>query len=201
MNKEKNLELERLVFFSDAVVAIAITLLALDLKLEKTGSILTFQDMGSLWPKFFAFLLSFVLIAVFWKVHHEFFSFIQKMDYKIFWYNLFWLLFIITLPFSTSLVSSYYGQSVSIFVYSINTLLITIFQNQIWDHVAVRPDYLNAKATKELIYDNRVNCNVAMFNAILAAIISFIIPGLAFLILFLRPVMMNIVRRFLNRKK
>jgi uncharacterized membrane protein len=152
MSKEKNLELERLVFFSDAVVAIAITLLALDLKIEKSDSVLVFRDIGSIWTKFSAFFLSFMLIAVFWKVHHEFFYFIRKIDNKIFWYDIFWLLFIITLPFSTTLVSSYFGQTTSVFIYSFNTLLITVFQNLIWDYVAVRPDYLNESANRVVFY-------------------------------------------------
>ena len=76
---EKNLELERLVFFSDAVVAIAITLLALDLKIEKTGTgHLYFSDLGGSMHKFAAFFLSFFIIAAFWKVHHEFFHYIKK---------------------------------------------------------------------------------------------------------------------------
>src|ERR1700754_5110324 len=106
MSKEKSLELDRLVFFSDAVVAIAITLLALDLRLEKAegDSILHFADIGHLWPKLASFLLSFILIAVFWKVHHKFFSFIKMIDGKVLWFNIFWLLFIVILPFTTTLI-------------------------------------------------------------------------------------------------
>ncbi|MEI9945236.1 MAG: TMEM175 family protein [Chitinophagaceae bacterium] len=202
MSKEKNLELERLVFFSDAVVAIAITLLALDLHLEKNDGtgILSFSDIGHLWPKFSAFFLSFLLIAVFWKIHHQFFSFIKKIDSRLLWYNIFWLLFVIMLPFSTSLVSEYFKQTVSVFIYSVNTLLITFFQNQIWDYVAVRPDFLKEHANKEMINEYRFDCNIAMINAIIAIVLSFISPLAAFLILFARPLMMRIMKWMYKRR-
>ncbi|MEO5998882.1 MAG: TMEM175 family protein [Chitinophagaceae bacterium] len=203
MSKEKNLELDRLVFFSEAVVAIAITLLALDLRLEKTDikGLLSFKDMAALWTKFSAFFLSFILIAVFWKIHHQFFAFVKKIDDRLLWYNIFWLLCIITLPFSTTLVSAYFGQTVSVFTYSINILLITIFQNQIWDHVAVRPDYLNDKADGDLIYNYRFDCNVAMINAGIAVVLSFVSPIAGFLVLFARPVMMITLKKIYKRAK
>lgn len=201
--KEKNLQLERLVFFSDAVVAIAITLLALDLRLDKTSviNILSFKDIGNLWIKFSAFILSFILIAVFWRVHHQFFIYIKKIDEKLMSYNLYWLFFIVMLPFSSTLVSSYFGQTVSIFVYSINTLLITFFQNAIWDYACIRPDYLNNKADKTLIYYYRLDCNIAMINALIAVGMSFLSPITAMIILFVRPILMNVSRRFFRMKE
>ena len=100
--EEKNLQLERTVFFCDAVVAIAITLLALDLRVEHLSSQhLTFSDIISPWKNFSAFVLSFLNIAGFWKRHHNFFAHIKKVDEKLLWVNIFWLFFIVTLPFST----------------------------------------------------------------------------------------------------
>ena len=70
--KEKSLELERLVFFSDAIVAIAMTILVFDLKINTaTVAHFTFADLGNSWQKFVAFILSFIIIAIFWKIHHE----------------------------------------------------------------------------------------------------------------------------------
>ncbi|HTE33169.1 MAG TPA: TMEM175 family protein [Chryseolinea sp.] len=128
--EEKNLQLERTVFFCDAVVAIAITLLALEIKIPPTeNGHLTFKDVLKEWRAFAAFFLSFVNIANFWKTHHSFFSHIKKVDEKLLWFNIGWLLFIVLLPFSTSLVSNFFSDSISVIIYSANILIIAIFQN------------------------------------------------------------------------
>lgn len=182
----KNLELERLVFFTDAVVAIAITLLALELKLEPTKEFLTYSIIASNWPKFLAFFLSFFNIAIFWKVHHEFFRYIKAIDNRIFWYDILWLLFIVLLPFTTSLISNHFHNTTAMSLYCINTFAITLFQNQIWDYVAERPDFTKTELSEKTNYDNRVACNVAMINGLLAVGISFFAPVSAFIMLTFR---------------
>jgi uncharacterized membrane protein len=200
--QEKNLELDRLVFFSDAIVAIAITLLALDLKIDKTTSgHLTFADLGESTHKFAAFFLSFFIIAAFWKVHHEFFHYIKKINNVLLWSNLAWLLFIVMLPFSSSLVSDYIHDTASILVYSINVLFITVFQNITWDYVSVRPEYLKENATPDIIYDYRVACNIAMMNAIIAIILCFVSPIAAFIVLFTRLPMILLANRAYGKRR
>jgi uncharacterized membrane protein len=190
-NKPKNLELDRLVFFSDAVVAIAITLLALDLKLDlRDGDPLTFAAVGHAWKRFFAFLLSFVYVGVFWINHHRFFMYIRAIDGALLWYNLGWLLFIVTLPFSTSLMSAHLPSTTAAVIYCANTLMITFFQNQIWDHAAVRPAMLKEPTDPSIIYAYRLTCNVAMINALLAIAMSFLSPLAAYGTLMLRLPMM-----------
>jgi uncharacterized membrane protein len=197
---EKNLELERLVFFSDAIIAIAITLLALDLKIEKTpGGHLYFSDLAATLHKFAAFFLSFFIIAAFWKVHHEFFHYIKKIDNLMLWFNIGWLLFLVILPFSSSLVSDYFADKASNFVYSINVLCITVFQNMIWDYVAIRPDYLKENASPEIIRNYRVACNVAMVNALIAIGLTFISPITAFIVLFTRLPMILLTSQFFEK--
>lgn len=193
MSKEKNLELDRLVFFSDAVVAIAITLLALDLKLgEAAHGHLSFKAIGEMWPKFFAFILSFFLIAHFWKIHHQFFANIKQIDDTMMWFNIFWLLFIVILPFTSTLLSEYFNQTVSTFVYSCNMLCVALCQNFIWDYASVRPDYLRESTTEEIIFVYRFDSNVAIFNAILASILSFWSPIAAYIVLFIRPMVVRL---------
>lgn len=101
--------LERLVFFSDAVFAIAITLLALDLRLpDRTGGYTdaTLLDaLSGLMPSLFAFALSFVILATFWLGHFRTFRAVVRSDGWLVAINLVFLFFIALLPFPTSIVA------------------------------------------------------------------------------------------------
>jgi uncharacterized membrane protein len=103
--------LGRILAFSDGVFAFAITLLILDIKLPahtlkaNLGSILI-----SLWPNYMAFLISFFVIGLYWSVHVRLFREIVRYDQNLIWLNLLHLLFIVIIPFSTSIISLYLTQ-------------------------------------------------------------------------------------------
>lgn len=199
--KEKNLDLERLVFFSDAIVAIAMTLLVFGLKVDIAPKAhVTFADIGRAWPHFSSFVLSFFIIALFWKIHHEFFHYIRVVDSSLLWLNIVWLLFIVLLPFTSSLISTNFFDHPAIVTYCANILCITIFQNAIWDYVAVRPDYLKDIGPADTTF-YRVACNVAMVNAIVALAVAFFYPLIAFLILLTRLPVILLTRRWFIRRK
>ncbi|MBI1418537.1 MAG: DUF1211 domain-containing protein [Limimaricola sp.] len=100
---------ERLVYFSDAVVAITITLLVLDIRLpEGVGDMTDTQlwaallDLG---PAFRAYLISFAVIGSFWISHHRKFAAIAAADGRLIVLNLLFLLMIGAMPFATSLIA------------------------------------------------------------------------------------------------
>lgn len=200
--EEKNLQLERLVFFSDAVVAIAITLLALDIKIEhtKTGHI-EFADIWQQGKTFAAFLLSFFNIASFWKTHHSFFVYIKKIDEKLLWYNIAWLLFIVLVPFTTSMISNYFFDVAPMVFYSANAFMIAVFQNLIWDYSS---DHQLLDPNKDSVaMDTRVRafCNLDMFNSLLGILVSFFNPLVAFILLFTKLPMILFARLYYRKNK
>lgn len=186
---EKNLELERLVFFSDAVVAIAITLLALELKVQPAGPHFTFYDIAHAWHTFAAFFLSFIIIAVFWVNHHRFFVYIKAIDSRMMVYNICWLLFIVLLPFTSSLISTDFFNKPAMLMYSTNVLIVTCFQNMIWDYATTHKELLKNGVSETIEREYRVGCNLAMGNAVFAIGISFFSPLFAFVTLFTRTFM------------
>lgn len=92
--------------FSDGVLAVAITLLVLDLQVEATEGSLAGQLRRN-WPNFAAFLVSFFVIGVIWVNHHGLFTLVTEVDRVLLFENLALLMFVTTLPFTTSTLAKF----------------------------------------------------------------------------------------------
>jgi uncharacterized membrane protein len=112
---------ERLIFFSDAVVAIAITLLALALPLPSrvANSHDVFRGMWADRDAYFAFLISFVVIANHWRSHHRLYRNVVRLDGRIITINMFWLLLVVITPFATRLLSANGGFGARFTIYAV----------------------------------------------------------------------------------
>lgn len=101
----------RLEAFTDGVFAIAATLLVLDLTTYAFGPITSDADMwaalGGMWQLFANFALSFVLLCLLWMTHVQQFEHVTRIDATIVWLNNGRLLFIVLVPFATSLTTEY----------------------------------------------------------------------------------------------
>ncbi|MEJ0033414.1 MAG: TMEM175 family protein [Bacteroidota bacterium] len=177
---------ERVILFTDAVVAIAITLLALDLRLElPEDHVLTFHDLLEPWRNYLAFGLSFINIASFWQNHHYIFSNVRKIDARLMGLNTSWLFFIVTLPFCTTLVSAHFNNTPAIFLYCLNITVLSFLQNFMWRYAASKEGYM----TEHDLFSKsgkRVNVVLALdiVNGLIAIGVSFFYPIVAFIFLF-----------------
>ena len=101
----------RLEAFTDGVFAIAATLLVLDLTTHAFGEITSDAQMwaalAGMWELFFNFALSFVLLCMMWMVHVQQFEHVARIDGVLTWLNNARLLFIVLVPFATSLTTEY----------------------------------------------------------------------------------------------
>ncbi len=106
---ESGQSLERTALFSDAVFAIAITLLVLDIRLpevpeEQLRTELPILVLGLL-PDFLSFVITFLVIGFYWLAHHRMFDYIVRHDGRFQWINLVFLMSVAFLPFPTSVLS------------------------------------------------------------------------------------------------
>ncbi|NYJ04270.1 TMEM175 family protein [Petropleomorpha daqingensis] len=139
--------LDRFVTFLDAVVAIAITLLVLPLA-EVLQDVEPGRSLGSVLSdeggQFFAFFLSFAVIARFWMVHHRVVEGVGAYDSAFLLLNLLWMLTIVLLPFATQVVGSYPPEPLAVGIYigtitasSASLAAVTIL---VWRRPALRRD-------------------------------------------------------------
>jgi uncharacterized membrane protein len=136
---QDKLGLERLIFFSDAVFAIAITLLALDIRLPIAGEApsnaqLLHQLLGG-WHKYLAYLISFLAIGSFWMAHHRRFRFIKRYDRGLLMLNLLFLMVIAFVPFPTSVISESGNRTATIF-YALTMILGGLMLAALWWHAS-----------------------------------------------------------------
>ena len=98
----------RLEAFSDGVFAVAITLLALNLTVAGPGHGISLSDqIGSHWPAFVAYLISFFTIGIIWVNHHALLRSVKAVDRTLLFLNLVLLLFVVLIPFSTATAAEY----------------------------------------------------------------------------------------------
>lgn len=107
---DRTFKSERLIAFSDAVMAVAITLLVLDLKLPDGMSEDQLRSaLAGLSRAFWCYLLSFIVIGMLWMAHHAQFAHIERVDALLLWLNLLFLMAVALIPFVTSVMSDNSG--------------------------------------------------------------------------------------------
>ncbi len=143
------LGLERLIFFSDAVFAIAITLLVLDIRIPEipdgVEAVELPKAVAAVSTNIVAYLISFVVIATFWINHHSMFEVVRYYNRRLLWLNLLLLLFIAFSPFPTSIMARYGNTYYAFAIYAANQVAISIMLTVLWiyvtrNHFLVDPD-------------------------------------------------------------
>lgn len=203
---KKEFQLDRLILFSDAVFAIAITLLVIDLKIpELAGPVTEIQVLNAfllLLPKLIGFLLSFLLIGLYWTIHHRLFGFVIGYTQKLLWINLLFLLGIVLLPFSTAFYSEYTFDFLKtpIITYSLNFCYIGIMSFFLWKYVSNPKNNLSENLTIPVAnyYTFRAIAIPIIFAIII--IVSFFNPRSAIYIPPLTPVIMWAIGKYFKNK-
>ncbi len=143
----------RLESFSDGVIAVAITLLVLNIHVPApdTGSL--GHELAKQWPQYAAYVVSFATIGIIWVNHHWMISRLAQTDRTILLLNLLLLLFIGLLPFGTSLMAEYLraeqGQSLAAAIYSGLFLLMSIAFATLNRHILVEKAHLLSEEIPE----------------------------------------------------
>ena len=134
---------ERLEAFSDAILAIAITLLVIGIRIPDTKGPLLGAALRHLWPSYLAYVLSFCTIGFVWVSHHSMFRRVRDVDRPLLLFNLGLMMFVAFLPVSPTVLArdswgaSSAGASTAAELYSLNMLLIGLAFTGLWIYLSL----------------------------------------------------------------
>ena len=182
---ETGLSFERVVFFSDAVFAIVITLLVLELKVphltDHSESALR-GALVALLPRVAGFVISFLIIGLMWIEHHRIFRYIADYDLGLLWRNLLLLLCVSFVPFPTALFSENFWSRTAFILYTASFGGVAIAKYWIWRHAMaarlVKPD-LTPEFEKR-IARRSLAVPLACLLAIILSFVSIVLAPISF---------------------
>jgi uncharacterized membrane protein len=179
--ERSDLPLERVIFFSDAVMAIAITLLAIDLHLPDVGDVTNGQLLNllaGLVPRYSAFVLSFAVIGVYWFAHHRMFRFIVRWTGGLVLINTVFLFFVVQLPFLTGVLGAHGELAAAAALYALGLTGIGFTSAGLWAY-ALRRNLLSADADPRFVRLTLARQVVVPVVFLLSVPVAFISPLLA----------------------
>ena len=185
---EKKITADRLAAYSDAVFAVIVTIMVLELKAPDEPG---FSSLWPLWPTAISYAVSYLFIAIIWINHDHLMRFVDRPTLGLIWINFVHLFMVSLLPFATAWVARTRLASSAVAFYAGLFVCIDIAYNVFEREVLVRVDDTQVSDRARRVARRRSLVVLASFT--IAMLVTFVAPRLAFglictaLILHLRP--------------
>lgn len=158
--------------FSDAVFAIVITLLIIEVKVPEVDKNQLNNALLELTPKMIAYVLSFVVIGLYWIIHHTMLQFIEKVNRNMLLLNLLILLVVVFIPFPTALLGSYPLERTPVVLYGVTLFTANMLSLFFWIYITSRKEFVKEYLSKKYSRLVVVTHLIAMFLYLVAIAIS-----------------------------
>ena len=195
------IKIERVISFSDAVFAFAITLMALSIDIPDLPTHLTQSELldklYDLYPQFESYVISFAVIAIFWVSYHQVFNHIKGSHITMVYLNLLFLLLITLLSLSTSLVINYGTYQIPYIIYCFIVIMTSFLLATIWWHATRNKRLVDRNLHPFFIKGVLVNLMSIPIVFTISIIISFVNLDIAqYFWLIIAPLNITIKRKY-----
>lgn len=171
----------RIEALTDGIYAVAMTLLVIELKLPAHESIKTQADLinavGHLLPKFLAWVISFLVLALFWLGHHKLFHNVRQVDGRLLALNLVQLGLVSLMPFSSALSGEFGATLFSQISYSMNMSLLALLALLIARHIYLHPELCHPPMSKGAYLGSRFRIAGLIVISAVAIGIASVLPA------------------------
>jgi uncharacterized membrane protein len=129
---------DRIVSLTDVVLAIAMTLLVLEIVVPELSHSEAANELPKrlleLLPDIWSYATSFIILGFFWISHDGRFHYIKRANRTLLWITIFYFMFLAFIPFSTALIGQYGDQQISVIIYGINIIIVQIWAYLQWKY-------------------------------------------------------------------
>ena len=141
-------ETDRVKAFTDGVIAIIITILVLEISVPPNLSEQSLLEaLQEIWPELGAWVISFLIVGMYWVWHRDLFTQIRLVDRRVVWLNLFFLLPLALVPFAASVLGQYPDDAISLHVYGAILIASGLARWLLYAYVMRRPELLHRPPT------------------------------------------------------
>lgn len=169
----------RLEALNDAVIAIVMTILVIELAVPEVPRLLATEqlhlELFEMWPRFLAYVLSFLVLGTLWSFHHILFTYIKRVDSKYTWLNILFLMFVALIPFSTAMIGEYtIFTSTPMIFYGVNAFVIMLMLNLMWWHATKNRLLVDKNIKSVELKQIKISLIIAVGSILVAIGLSFI---------------------------
>jgi len=189
---EYHISKNRLETMVDGIFAIAMTILVLGISppkpdLSQAQALLAGQIIDLL-PEIFIFIISFLILACFWLSHHRQFYFVRFIDSRLLWINIFLLISLVFVPFSTDVAGDYPDIFIAVLLFHTNIVIIgLIFSYHVY-YITQSGHLCDPDTDRKLLQTQFDRSLLITMTAFIAAIIGFFNPFFSLLVYLIIPV-------------
>ncbi len=182
----------RLETLVDGIFAIAMTILVLGITPPKPDKSLAQVELTSqiigLFPEFFIFLVSFLILAGFWLGHHRQFHFVRVIDSRLLWINILLLSSLVFIPFSTDVAGDYPDILIAVLLFHINIIIIGLIFSYHALYISRSKNLCDPDTNKKFLIVQLHRSLLITGIAFIAAFISLVSPSVSLLVYLAVPV-------------
>ncbi len=165
----------RIEALSDGIFAIVMTLLVLELRVPAAEvSTDLAHSLALLWPKFISFIISFLILGIYWGGHHIQFGFVKRANFNFMWINIIFLLFVSLIPFSTALIGEHPYEQIALVIYGINLIICALILYASWRYARKNALIESREISEELRRNARHKMLLPPTLYFIAILLSFI---------------------------
>jgi len=182
----------RIEALTDGIFAIAMTLMVFDIKVPavtQMNQLNLRHELIQLWPRFLAYVISFVMLGVYWVGHHNQYHYIRRTDRPFLWINIFFLMGVSLIPFSTGLLGQFPEDRTALGVYGLNLIMVGGFLYAHWSYATREHRLVQRQISSEVVRQAKYRIMIGPVASILAICASFVSTRLSLMIFAFIPLL------------